>query len=54
MIFAFPLKHENGDPLISSLKEKVELHTIFEGRPVVVHFDLSKFGLRKLDELNRR
>jgi hypothetical protein len=47
----FPTKRADGTPVIESLSDKLEIHTKFDGRPVIIHFDLRQFGLSRLEDL---
>jgi hypothetical protein len=49
--FVFPAKLPDSTPLITSLNDKLELITEFEGRPATIHIDLSQFGLSHVEDL---
>jgi hypothetical protein len=49
--FAFPTRLSDGTPIIENLNDKLELHTEIDGRSIIIHFDLKKFGLSRLEDL---
>ena len=51
-VFLFPKTTPDGKRLIDSLDMTVELHTTLNGRQIVSRFDLARFGLRDVNELD--
>jgi hypothetical protein len=50
-VFLFPRTDPAGAPLVTTLNTKLQLHSTVNGRQVVFHFELDRFGLRNLNEL---
>jgi hypothetical protein len=53
-IFVFPRTTRDGQPLVTTLQTQLQLHTTLNGHQVVSHFNLSRFGLRDMNELGMR
>jgi len=51
VIFVFPTKMANGKPIVENMNERLELYTEVENRPIVIRFDLGRFGLKRTEEL---
>lgn len=54
VLLVVPTKLADGRPVIESLNDKLELHTEFERNPVVIQFDLARFGLSSVRELRMK
>ena len=50
-LFIFPTKLPDGSPFITSLNQKLELHTIVNNHPVLIEYNLAHFGLDRTKEL---
>lgn len=50
-VIAFPRTTPEGQPLVRSLDDRIELHTSVDSRPVELTFDLRHFDLRTVDDL---
>ena len=51
LLLAFPASLSDGTPLVKSVNDQIELHTQYGDRPVIFSFDLSRLGLRSVDDL---
>jgi hypothetical protein len=51
VIVTFPTKMPDGSPVVTGPNDRLELHSMVDGRPVVFTFDLKHFALQGVDDL---